>query len=149
MFKLQEEESASIQPSMSVFHVQPASLSQGYETTLPHDHGADPNARDSIGNTPLHLAACTNHINVVLLLLKAANSIDHLGQSPLQLARSKLKILQRSKIPDAEIKAQVSQVIEMLLYFEKLGASKSIESVDTELLTRFQDQLKTVDSREQ
>lgn len=37
----------------------------------------------------------------------------------------------------------------MLLYFEKLGASKSIESVDTELLTRFQDQLKTVDSREQ
>ncbi|XP_073968702.1 ankyrin repeat domain-containing protein 54 isoform X2 [Rhodnius prolixus] len=225
---------------MSVFHVQPASLSQGYETTLPHaylpyqnsqlktkmksmssrckelanwfaysktrdekklyqavsmndtatitrllnqgvsascydsqrrsplhmasckgyahivklllDHGADPNARDSIGNTPLHLAACTNHINVVLLLLKAgtiANSIDHLGQSPLQLARSKLKILQRSKIPDAEIKAQVSQVIEMLLYFEKLGASKSIESVDTELLTRFQDQLKTVDSREQ
>lgn len=36
MFKLQEEESASIQPSMSVFHVQPASLSQGYETTLPH-----------------------------------------------------------------------------------------------------------------
>ena len=27
-------------------------------------HGADPNRKDTLGNTALHLAACTNHIEV-------------------------------------------------------------------------------------
>lgn len=35
------------------------------------DKGANPNQKDSLGNTPLHLAACTNHVEVVTLLLKA------------------------------------------------------------------------------
>ena len=33
-------------------------------------HGADPNQTDRLGNTPLHLAACTNHVPVVTLLLR-------------------------------------------------------------------------------
>ena len=33
-------------------------------------NGADPNQTDRLGNTPLHLAACTNHVPVVTLLLR-------------------------------------------------------------------------------
>lgn len=35
------------------------------------EYGADPNQIDSLGNTPLHLAVCTNHISVVTLLLRS------------------------------------------------------------------------------
>ena len=34
-------------------------------------HGADPNQKDAIGNTALHLAACTSNIPMVTLLLKS------------------------------------------------------------------------------
>jgi ankyrin repeat protein len=39
---------------------------QGYAEVvrLLLQHGADPNRKDSLGNTALHLAACTNHIEV-------------------------------------------------------------------------------------
>ena len=33
-------------------------------------HGADPNLTDRLGNTALHLAACTSHVPVVTLLLR-------------------------------------------------------------------------------
>jgi ankyrin repeat domain-containing protein 54 len=33
--------------------------------------GANPNQKDAMGNTALHLAACTNNVPVVTLLLKA------------------------------------------------------------------------------
>lgn len=46
-------------------------LIQKYIYRLLLERGADPHARDLIGNTALHLAACTNNIDVVLLLLKA------------------------------------------------------------------------------
>ena len=61
-------------------------------------HGADPNLSDRLGNTALHLAACTSHVPVVTLLLRAGTGLttpDNNGRTPLQLAQSKLKILQR------------------------------------------------------
>ena len=63
------------------------------------ENGAKPNMKDSLGNTPLHLAACTNHVGVVTLLLKAGTDLtelDNNGRTPMQLAQSKLKLLQRS-----------------------------------------------------
>jgi ankyrin repeat protein len=33
-------------------------------------YGADPNSKDILGNTALHLAACTNHIQVIILFSK-------------------------------------------------------------------------------
>ena len=40
------------------------------EVLLRNGAGADPNQIDRLGNTPLHLAACTNHVPVVTLLLR-------------------------------------------------------------------------------
>jgi ankyrin repeat protein len=59
-------------------------------------YGADVNQRDRIGNTALHLAACTGHIDVVTVLLQAGtdvNAEDMAGHTPLQLARSRLRLL--------------------------------------------------------
>lgn len=82
------------------------------------DYGADPNAKDSIGNTPLHLVACTNHINVITLLLKAGTRVsekDKLGHSPLRLAMTKFKIMKRSVMPHPMLKEQIIQVSAQLL----------------------------------
>ena len=73
---------------------------QGYSSVVEVllRHGADPNLSDRLGNTALHLAACTSHVPVVTLLLRAGTGLttpDNNGRTPLQLAQSKLKILQR------------------------------------------------------
>ena len=52
-----------------------------------------------LGNTALHLAACTNHIEVVTLLLRGGTDVttlDNSGRTPMQLAQSKLKLLQKN-----------------------------------------------------
>ena len=75
-------------------------------------HGADPNLSDRLGNTALHLAACTNHIGVVTLLLRAGtdvSQIDNNGRTPMQLAQSKLKMLQRRKNQGAVEMVKVSE----------------------------------------
>ncbi len=64
-------------------------------------HGSDPNQKDALGNTALHLAACTNHVGVVTQLLRCGRTnvseLDNHGRTPIQLAQSKLKLLQRSQ----------------------------------------------------
>ena len=86
------------QPSISLFS-DDDSL-QGYSEVVEVllRHGADPNQKDRLGNTAMHLAACTNHVPVVTLLLRAGTdltTLDNNGRTPLQLAQAKLKIIQR------------------------------------------------------
>uniref|UniRef100_H2ZX25 Ankyrin repeat domain-containing protein 54 n=1 Tax=Latimeria chalumnae TaxID=7897 RepID=H2ZX25_LATCH len=78
------------------------------------DHGADPNQRDGLGNTPLHLAACTNHVPVITTLLRGGarvDALDRAGRTPLHLAKSKLNILQDGHSRSLEtLRVEVRQV---------------------------------------
>lgn len=106
------------------------------------ERGADPNLQDVVGNTPLHLAACTNHTEMVTLLLKYGTDVttlDKSGRSPLQLAESKLKILQQANDGKevAGLKVQVLQVIEMMqIYLQRSGKQAAVD-----LLTSFTSRL--------
>ena len=80
-------------------------------------YGADPNAKDILGNTALHLAACTNHIQVVTLLLRGGTDVttlDNSGRTPMQLAQSKLKLLQKNS------SKSVSEMNTVSFYFLRL-----------------------------
>lgn len=86
------------------------------------EHGADPNQRDRIGNTPLHLAAVTSKISVVTLLLASGTDvslIDYQGFNPLHLAQAKLKILQSYKETGSmvNIKEEMHSIVEMLMTY--------------------------------
>lgn len=100
-------------------------------------HGADPNQRDTIGNTPLHLAAVTGKISVVTLLLMAGTDVlssDSHGYNPLQLAQTKLKMLQRYRTDDSNgIKDEVQNVIKMLLVYlqKQKDAKEQIEALSS------------------
>lgn len=101
------------------------------------EHGADPNKRDIIGNTPLHLAAVTSKISVVTLLLKAGtnvHSLDKYGCSPLRIAQKKLRMLQEYGKPLQEdmlkIKEEVHNIIGMLMVYVQKQKDMS-EQVET------------------
>jgi len=106
--------------------------------------GANPNQKDSVGNTPLHLSACTNHFEVVTCLLRAGtdvSTLDNNGRNPLQLAQSKLKLIMLSAKSEndtaSKIKAEVQQIIEMMQeYLQKKG-----QEMEAELLNEFANRL--------
>lgn len=88
------------------------------------EHGADPNQRDCVGNTPLHLAAAASKASIVMMLLSAGTDVslmDQHGCNPLQLAQAKLKILKSySNSGIVDIKLEMLNIIKMLVrYFLK------------------------------
>lgn len=96
--------------------------------------GANPNLRDCVGNTPLHLATVTNKLPVITLLLEAGTdvlSLDHHGYNPVQLAQSKLRLLQVLKYMDTDkMKKDVQEVLTMLMtYFKRQNDAKQIETL--------------------
>lgn len=67
-------------------------------------YGANPNQKDLLGNTPLHLAVCSassiNFNMTVRILLNHGSSVrctDKMGRNPLDLANSKLSLMRRRR----------------------------------------------------
>ena len=86
------------------------------------DHGADVNAEDSIGNTPLHLACISGRLAIVGVLLRAG---AHLSPSqsrstPLTLALSRLQCLMNEKrtISSPTVKAEILEVRSQLFLLD-------------------------------
>jgi ankyrin repeat protein len=53
------------------------------------DQGADANARDELGQTPLHHAACNDHRDVAELLIRRGAVVtarDNVGRTPLYIS---------------------------------------------------------------
>ena len=74
-------------------------------------------------------------------------SIDYYGRSPLQLAQSKLKLLQRGVANEDSkvVKEEVCQVIDMMLaYLHKRG-----QEIEAELLGAFSSRLTLSNTREE
>jgi len=59
------------------------------------ENGADPNAKDNAGHTPLHWAAHLGHVEIVELLLERGanpNAEDNYGSTPLHEAAFKVML---------------------------------------------------------
>ncbi|KZC04091.1 Ankyrin repeat domain-containing protein 54 [Dufourea novaeangliae] len=106
------------------------------------EYGADPNQPDCRGNTPLHTASDTasdtasgtasilRRVSIITLLLKAGADVSSLskdGYSPLQLAESRLKLVQTFKVKGVEmsiVKQELNDIVNMLLtYLQKQKSS--------------------------
>ncbi|KAL3284428.1 hypothetical protein HHI36_018587 [Cryptolaemus montrouzieri] len=103
----------------SALHI---AVTRGYKEIVRLLLQYDPNKRDMIQNTPLHLAACSHNFAIISLLIDAGadvNSLDMHGRHPLQLAKSKLQILQKSwmhgHIEMIKLKSEVKEVINLMI----------------------------------
>jgi hypothetical protein len=84
------------------------------------DNGADPNQKDVIGNTALHLATCTHNIPIITLLLEKGTdltSLDRTGTSPLHMVISRLRMAQDNRLKHSAselFKNELCQIIKMM-----------------------------------
>jgi ankyrin repeat protein len=78
------------------------------------DHGADINAEDSLGNTPLHLACISGRLAIVGVLLRAGANLSptKTRTTPLTLALSRLQSLMNEQraISSPEVKSEIIEV---------------------------------------
>ncbi|XP_022700198.1 tankyrase-1-like isoform X1 [Varroa jacobsoni] len=77
-------------------------------------HGADPNAQDVAGNTPMHLAICIHNGPVIQELLNHGSdltAVDRSGRNPLQLATNRLRLIlaETSKGAQGSCRHEVSE----------------------------------------
>lgn len=113
---------------------------------------ADPNVRDKLGNTPLHLASCgsgTKGLAIIKILLQAGTnveSLNSLGNNPMGLARSKLRILLKSSSSQdhslAIIINDFQNILDLMIQYQKVKK----ENVDD--LTRLSSRLATLSTNE-
>lgn len=86
------------------------------------DHGADVNAEDSIGNTPMHLACISGRISMVGVLLRAGATVSATKSrsSPLTLALSRLQSMmnERRTISSPEVKTEIIEVKHMVSFLQ-------------------------------
>ena len=104
-------------------------------------YGANPNMRDYIGRTPLHLAIVMQNISVVTLLLNAGTDVlltDFNGHTPLQLAQSQLRLMQfqNASADMNTIRGELHNIKAMILaYLRKKHKIKNSLPVQVELLS--------------
>ena len=106
---------------------------------------ASPNRKDSIGNTPLHLAACSSRVDIVNLLITygaVCDIKDSTGFSPLTLATSKLRMMLSSirKYRDVqkfeELKQRCEEIVKML---EICSTANQLSSLDLQTVRNVYD----------